>query len=113
MLSLVHGLLQGRNGEQYVEYWPQWLVLRVESGLPRLVYPTPTARFFWNSGPVANGKLHWMVALYRGEGNLEFVTKWIICFDLITDEFVELAMQPNNGEGNTIVMGLGVLDECL
>ncbi|XP_058206270.1 F-box protein CPR1-like isoform X2 [Rhododendron vialii] len=66
----------------------------------------------WNSGPLVNGKLHWMIAHY-GEGNMDFPTNWIVCFDPLTDEFVELPMPPNNGERNMIVMGLGVLDGCL
>lgn len=61
----------------------------------------------WNSGPLVNDKLHWMIAHY-GEGNMDFPTNWIVCFDPVTDEFVELPMPPNNGERNMIVVGLEV-----
>ncbi|XP_058217301.1 F-box/kelch-repeat protein At3g23880-like [Rhododendron vialii] len=58
-------------------------------------------------GPNVNGKLHWAIA--------KFGNNHVTSFNPLTDEFEELPMPllPNNGEGEPVINGLGVLDGCL
>ncbi|XP_058195392.1 F-box/kelch-repeat protein At3g23880-like isoform X2 [Rhododendron vialii] len=65
-----------------------------------------------NSGPVVNGKLHWVINQYE---NIDFSNQ-IVYFDPITDEFLELPVPPqpyNFWERKTVILGLGVLEGCL
>ncbi|XP_058195395.1 F-box protein At3g07870-like [Rhododendron vialii] len=76
---------------------------------------TTTCRFAdeMNSGPVVNGKLHWVVIQH---GNKGFSTDRIVYFDPITDEFLELSAPPGRYSFrgfNRVILGLGVLEGCL
>ncbi|KAF7153196.1 hypothetical protein RHSIM_Rhsim01G0054800 [Rhododendron simsii] len=64
-------------------------------------------------GLVVNGKLHWLVTRFT---NFRSPTlNRIVYFDPLTEEFVELPMPlvPNNGNHNSTILGLGVLEGCL
>ncbi|XP_058185311.1 F-box/kelch-repeat protein At3g23880-like [Rhododendron vialii] len=71
-------------------------------------------------GPNVNEKLHWAITKL-GHDRVHYSARYgIVSFDPLTDEFEEIPMPltpnngtPNNGEGEPIVKGLGVLDGCL
>ncbi|KAE9454873.1 hypothetical protein C3L33_13229, partial [Rhododendron williamsianum] len=84
----------------------------------RRIWATTTCCFAYggervmNSGPVVNGKLHWVVTR---NNNVDFSDQ-IVYFDPITDEFVELPVPPQPysfWERKTVILGLGVLEGCL
>ncbi|XP_058217309.1 F-box/kelch-repeat protein At3g23880-like [Rhododendron vialii] len=68
------------------------------------------------SGPIVNEKLHWAITKFGHDRVHCTACYGIVSFDPLTDEFEELPMPliiPNNGEGEPIIKGLGVLDGCL
>ncbi|KAE9445147.1 hypothetical protein C3L33_22955, partial [Rhododendron williamsianum] len=65
-----------------------------------------------DSGPIVNAKLHWF-ASKNDSGSQPLSPHQIIYFDAHGDKFEEVAMpEPKRGDGD-IIVGLGVLDECL
>ncbi|XP_058202750.1 F-box/kelch-repeat protein At3g23880-like [Rhododendron vialii] len=64
------------------------------------------------SGPIVNAKLHWF-ASKNDSGSQPLSPHQIIYFDAHVDKFGEVAMpEPKRRDGD-IIVGLGVLDECL
>lgn len=77
--------------------------------------PVNVNRESLNSGPVANGKLHWLITGYANPNSRFRNLNRILYFDPLTDEFVELPMPslPDNRKGNAVIIRLGVSEGCL